>query len=111
MPKLTKSIYNLITTEKTTRIKDGQNKYTFLTNRSLSVAKAKKEIEEAFKVDVENVHAIIMPGRKKRIGRTNNYTRLPASKKVVVKLKAGQKIDIDKKVPTASEKKEDAKND
>lgn len=70
----------------------GENKYTFIVDLNANKIEIKKAVEELFKVKVEKVHTIRYKGRLKRVrgrmGRTPDY------KKAIVRLKAGDKIEI-----------------
>ncbi len=54
----------------------------------------KKEIEKTFKVNVLAVKTMVMEGKSKRSLKTKKVLRRGDWKKVIVKLKEGQKIDL-----------------
>ncbi len=54
----------------------------------------KQEIEEIFKVAVVSVDTRIQKGRTQRVGIRRTVRKLTPTKKAVVTLKDGQKIDI-----------------
>jgi large subunit ribosomal protein L23 len=73
-------------------------KYTFCVNVGASKHAVKHEIQKLFGVDVINVCSMIVPGKKKRIGKTNKFTKTKRWKKALVSLKEGQHIDLFEKV-------------
>jgi len=54
----------------------------------------KKEIEKTFKVNVLAVKTMVMEGKNKRSLKNRKISRGSDWKKVIVKLKDGQKIDL-----------------
>ncbi len=68
-----------------------ENKYTFEVNRDANKIQIKTAVEKMFNVEVEKVTTITIKPKKKRVGRHQGYTS--ASKKAIVKLKEGQKIE------------------
>jgi large subunit ribosomal protein L23 len=104
MPRITKILHKLITTEKSTGAKDSQNKYTFVVHNNAGKNSVKKEINAKYKVEVEEVNIMIIPGKKRRMLKTNRFIRTPKWKKAVVKIKEGQKIEEEKDKPKKSEK-------
>ena len=87
-----KIILSHITTERTTRLRDANNEYVFKVNRGANKHKIRQAVEEAFKVKVDTVRTMIVPGKLKRMGRFEG--KRPAWKKAVVKLKPGEVITI-----------------
>ena len=110
MPKITKILKRLITTEKNTKLKESQNKYAFEVALSASASKIAQEVEREYKVEVVDVKIAIIPGKKRRLFRTQRFTRLPKWKKAVVTLKDGQKIE-EAKIDKAKNKGEDKKSE
>lgn len=92
--KLSNKVYNPIITEKAVNYSASENKYTFKVAVSASKGAVANEISKLYGVEVEDVKTCIMPGKKKRIGKTNKFTKTSKWKKAIVKLKDGQKIDI-----------------
>jgi large subunit ribosomal protein L23 len=90
---MTKILEKLITTEKTTKAKEGQNIYTFKVKNQASQGSVTNEVEKTYKVEVTNVNLMIIPGKKRRLSKTNRYIRLPKWKKAAVTLKEGQKME------------------
>ena len=82
-----------IITEKS--MKDaGLGKFTFRVNLNSDKNKIRKAIENKFKVDVLKVSTIIVKGGKKRVGTRRIEVSNKPWKKAIVKLKAGQKIEM-----------------
>ncbi|MCX7698689.1 MAG: 50S ribosomal protein L23 [Candidatus Goldbacteria bacterium] len=79
-------------TEKSGLLKEKGNYYIFEVDKNASKKMIKKAIEELFKVHVEKVNTVILPGKSKRFGRTISKAR--KFKKAIVKLKAGEKIEL-----------------
>ncbi|MEI7885453.1 MAG: 50S ribosomal protein L23 [Clostridia bacterium] len=69
-----------------------QNKYTFYVNTAANKIEIKYAVEKLFKVDVEKVYTITVPGKKRRQGKFEGMTS--KRKKAIVKLKDGYKIEL-----------------
>lgn len=81
----------LVRTEKGTAL-EGLRKYVFhVSNRSNKV-EVKKAVEEVYKVKVESVNMIMVPGKKKRVRRDFGHTT--SWKKAIVTLKTGHSINV-----------------
>jgi large subunit ribosomal protein L23 len=84
-------IKTLVRTEKGTTLEE-QRKYLFEVYSKANKVEIKKAVEEIYKVKVQAVNIIIMPGKLKRvrqeIGKTSDW------KKAIVTLKEGQKIEV-----------------
>jgi large subunit ribosomal protein L23 len=91
------SIYDVIrypvVTEKSTDLKDQQNKYVFKVDVHATKAEVKKSIEAIFKVTVTKVNTLNMSGKLKRFRGIT--ARRVDYKKAVVSIAKDQKIDID----------------
>ncbi len=87
-----KTILSHITTERTTKLRDANNEYTFKVDRRANKYKIRDAVEDAFKVKVDTVRTMVVPGKLKRMGRFAGKT--PAWKKAIVRLKAGEVITI-----------------
>lgn len=81
-----------ISTERSTKLREENNEYVFRVDKSANKYVIKKAVEEAFKVKVDSVRTIIVPGKLKRLGRNEGKT--PAWKKAVVRLKKGEVISV-----------------
>lgn len=82
-----------VNTERTTNLKADNNEYVFKVDLRANKHEIKSAVEQAFKVKVERVRTMTIPGKTRRVGRydagrTSNY------KKAVVKLKKGEVISI-----------------
>lgn len=84
-------IKSLIRTEKST-INEPLNKYLFLVDNTANKTEIKKAVEEIYKVKVSAVNTLIAAGKLKRVRHQLGKTR--DTKKAVVTLKQGHKIDI-----------------
>ncbi|MDD4859878.1 MAG: 50S ribosomal protein L23 [Dehalococcoidales bacterium] len=78
-------------TEKNTALQ-GQNKYLFEVAKDANKTMVKQAVEKAFKVKVNAVNMITVPGRTKRMGK--RLVQIMPWKKAVVTLKAGDKIEF-----------------
>jgi len=91
-----KSPYDIIKTplitEKSTILKEKENKYAFLVNSQANKDEIKKAVEEIFKVKVIRVNTSYLRGKIKRVGRHSGKT--PDMKKAILTLKEGEKIEI-----------------
>ncbi len=83
-------VKQVLTTEKSTIMRDKEGKYAFLVDRHANKHQIKAAIEKIFRVHVASVQTVIMPGKVKRLGRFEGKT--PTWKKAVIKLKSGEKI-------------------
>ncbi len=68
--------------------------FTFAVTRDANKTKIKKNIEELFGVNVLAIKTITIRGENKRNSKNRRLVKRPNLKKAVVKLKAGQKIDL-----------------
>lgn len=80
-----------IITEKTTMLA-GDGWYTFRTKKDTGKKEAKTLIENNFKVNVVAIRSITGQRKLRRRGKEVGYTK--GYKKILVKLKKGQRIDI-----------------
>ena len=78
-------------TEKST-VLQAQGKYAFEVAEKASKPQIKQAVEKAFEVEVTAVNVMIVPGKRRRLGRR----QLPAHpwKKALVTLKEGDKIEL-----------------
>ena len=82
----------LILTEKGTRMRTDENKYSFEVHPKASKEDVKDAVETLFKVDVEAVNTMIVRGKTKR--RLRRLVKLTNWKKAIVSVKAGETIDL-----------------
>ncbi len=87
-----KVIKGPVITERTTFLKEKENKYVFIVDKRVNKRQIKNAVEELFNVDVEKIRTMIMPGKLRRLGRYSGYK--PDWKKAIVKLESGQEIKI-----------------
>ncbi|HPN89009.1 MAG TPA: 50S ribosomal protein L23 [Candidatus Omnitrophota bacterium] len=84
-------IKTLVRTEKGTTLED-QRKYLFEVSAQANKTQIKKAVQDIYKVKVQAVNIIIVPGKLKRvrqeIGKTSDW------KKAIVTLREGQKIEV-----------------
>ncbi len=80
-----------LVTEKSTRLMQDQNKYTFEVALTANKTEIKQAIEEIFKVTVTNVTTMRVLGKTKRMGRYEG--KRPDWKKAIVTLKPGDRIE------------------
>lgn len=79
-------------TEKSTLLREGQNKISFAVRPAANKLEIRRAVEEALKVRVSKVSVVRMTGKRKRSGR---YTgKRPDWKKAVVTLREGEKTDM-----------------
>lgn len=69
-----------------------KNQYVFRVWPRANKAETKKAIESIFKVDVVGVQIINLPKKKRRVGRTEGFTK--GYKKAIIRIKDGQKIEV-----------------
>ena len=69
-----------------------ENKYLFRVASSANKIDIKRAVEEIYKVKVDGVHTLHVPGKLKRVRFKAGYTT--GWKKAIVSLKEGQKIEV-----------------
>lgn len=92
MKDLRKIIKMALVSEKSTDLRNEQNKYIFQVDSKANKLEIKKAVEELFGVKVEDVTTMTMYGKPKRLGRYEG--RRSDWKKAVVKLKKGEAIEL-----------------
>jgi large subunit ribosomal protein L23 len=83
-----------VITEKSVALAQAENKYTFEVDRLANKDQIKEAIEVLYKVDVQNINTIRGHRVRKATGRKRMKVTVAPTKKAVVTLKKGQKIDI-----------------
>lgn len=78
-------------TERSTRLMEN-NTYTFEVALSATKSQIKRAVEQIFGVKVVRVNTSRLPGKLKRMGRTEG--RRPERKKAMVQLAEGDQIEI-----------------
>ena len=69
-------------------------KFTFDVNPNASKYQVEKFVEKTFGVNVLAVRTISVHGKYKKFGKSKRYKKLSDTKKAIVKLAAGQTIDL-----------------
>ena len=91
-----KEIYGTIVrpllTERSTIMKEKYNQYAFETKLEATKTDIARAVAELFKVKVEKVRTMVMPGKFRRYGKGGGYRT--DWKKAIVTLEKGQKIDL-----------------
>jgi large subunit ribosomal protein L23 len=87
------TIISPVVTEKSYAL-SALDKYVFQVAPSASKYQIKKAVEDLFKVTVLSINTIKKGARPMKSRRTGRHVTLPVEKKAIVKIKAGQKIDI-----------------
>ena len=85
-------IVSPIITEKATRLRDEENKYSFRVARKANKIEIKRAVEELFKVKVIRVTTQNLQGKVRRLGRFEG--RRPDWKKAICTLKEGDRIEV-----------------
>lgn len=83
-----------IISEKTVRLADELNQYTFAVRSTSGKIDIAKAISEKFSVKVENVRIINTLGKKVTFGKKRQTGRQSVTKKAIVTLKEGDSIEI-----------------
>ena len=81
----------LIRTEKSTVV-EPLGKYLFLVDKTSNKIEIKKAVEFIYKVKVNSVNTLISRGKMRRV--RYQIGKSPDSKKAIVTLKEGQKIEV-----------------
>lgn len=81
-----------IITEKTMKMMDSDNKITFEVAKGTNKTQVRQAVEEIFNVKVEQVNILNCRPKTKRVGKYTGTTS--AVRKAIVKLPAGQDIDL-----------------
>jgi large subunit ribosomal protein L23 len=84
-----------VITEKSNRLMEDQNKYTFEVALDASKGEIKNAVQELFGVKVKKVNTMIVKPKKKRVvGRFRQYGTTKKWKKAIVTLEPGESIDL-----------------
>lgn len=84
-------IKSLVRTEKATTFNEPLGKYLFLVDVSSNKIEIKMAVEEIYKVKVAAVNTQLLQGKLRRV--RYQLGRVPDTKKAIVTLKTGQKIE------------------
>jgi large subunit ribosomal protein L23 len=79
-------------TEKSSKLQEKNNQYTFLVDVNSNKIEIKREIEDKFGVSVKEVNTVNYEGRKARVGRF--FGKKSDFKKAIVTLAKRDKLDI-----------------
>ena len=82
-----------LVTDKSSVLKDKENKYTFVVDKDANKHQIKQAIETMFNVKVVDVHTANYAGKAKRMGRSEGFKS--DWKKAIIKLKEGQEITVE----------------
>ena len=85
-----------VITEKSTKMSDKNNVYTFIVAKSANKIEVRKAVEDMFNVSVANVNTAVMPGKPKSRSTKTTIVRGTKSsyKKAFVTLTPGETINI-----------------
>ncbi len=87
------TIINPVVTEKSYSLA-AQDKYVFRVDPSASKYQIRQAVKDLFNVDVITVSTVKKASRTVRSMKTGKYVNLPVTKKAIVQIKKGQKIEI-----------------
>ena len=68
--------------------------YTFIVEPGANKTEIRQAIEAIFNVEVTNVNTLNRKGKRKRMRRQATFGRRPDTKRAIVTLKAGDRIDL-----------------
>ncbi len=85
-----------IITEKSERLTDKLNQYSFVVNKKANKVEIKKAIEKMYNVEVESVNTIIVPAKSKSRNTRSGVLkgRKASYKKAIVKVADGEDLDF-----------------
>jgi large subunit ribosomal protein L23 len=81
-----------VVTEKSLRLSERTNAYTFEVHRKANKVQIRAAVEAIFKVEVESVRTDVRAGKPRRAGFRVATT--PERKRAIVTLKEGQTLDV-----------------
>ena len=87
------TIISPVVTEKSYAL-SALDKYVFNVAPSASKYQIKKAVEDLFKVNVLSINTVKHGARPMKSRKTGRHITLPVNKKAIVKIKAGQKIEL-----------------
>ncbi|HHV33672.1 MAG TPA: 50S ribosomal protein L23 [Acholeplasma sp.] len=91
MIKYYDKVFAPVITEKSTKLIQSSNTYTFKVDKGLNKIEIKKAIEEIFDVNVLRVNTMNVKPTFKRVGQHEGFTK--GYKKAMVTIAEGQSID------------------
>jgi large subunit ribosomal protein L23 len=83
-----------IITEKSMRLANTENAYTFEVDRNATKNQISDAVRELYGVTVKKVNMIMSAASTKRTGRKRAETSIGKTKKAIVTLKEGQTLDV-----------------
>ena len=96
MKDIQRIILKPVITERSTNLKEASNKFVFEVDPRANKREIKAAVEKLFKVTVKDVKTAIIRGKTKTtFMRSGRFTgKRPDRKKAIVRLAAGENIDI-----------------
>ncbi|HET9921333.1 MAG TPA: 50S ribosomal protein L23 [Ktedonobacteraceae bacterium] len=94
--EITEILRHGVVTEKSVRLQEQHNKYTFKVALTANKIDVRRAVEQMFNVKVVSVNIMRMPGKPRRIRRQGRLPRQVEArewKKAIVTLAEGQTID------------------
>lgn len=85
-------LVNPYLSEKSTTLREQENKYIFKVSPRATKNEIKKLLENIYNVEVTKINVINIPAKPKRWRQTKSYFR--RNKKMMVTIKKGQKIEL-----------------
>lgn len=92
LQKAREIILSPIVTEKSTIMREAENKYVFQVDRNANRIEIAKAVERLFTVKVVKISMLRRRGKLKRLGRFTG--RRPATKRAICTLAEGEKIEL-----------------
>ncbi|KKS08323.1 MAG: 50S ribosomal protein L23 [Candidatus Brennerbacteria bacterium RIFOXYC1_FULL_41_11] len=78
--------------EKATFLKEKNNAYVFVVDKTANKKTVAQEIKRLYKVEVSDVRIVNLPKKPKNLGKTRGFSA--GFKKAIVYIKTGQAINI-----------------
>lgn len=85
-----------VISEKSYGLQDEFNKYTFIVATDANKTQIRQAVEAVFSVKVTGVNTLNRPGKRRRIRRAGaqSWGKRPDTKRAIVSLAPGERIDI-----------------
>lgn len=83
-----------VITEKSLQLANTDNVYTFEVKRTADKNMIQAAVEQTYGVEVLNVNVVMRPRKIRRTGQKRLKTRMPKTKKALVKLAKDQTIEV-----------------
>lgn len=91
--RINKILIEPVVTEKAMDLHNREGMYTFKVDLWANKEQIKNSLKDTFGVEAYDIKTLVMPGKRKRIGKTAKFGRTSMTKKVIFKLKKG-KLDF-----------------